>query len=518
MLPPDNGSVYAGGAWRSRFLRAPKVGLRLAARPDFAPIGDLATVSLGLKTGADKFFFPARAAAPDRPGELSVTERGVHVTGYEDWRGQLNSRDILPALVGPHELFEGDRRRFLVPKKTSRFYLYPEGSRLRSGLKSYVRLGEIAGVNSQSLVKQNASQDWWRQVRPLVRDAWALPYNSAYDYGAWDNATGAVLNGRFVGASAKDGIASDLLGAALNSTFAVVGRLLEGMATGTEGAFDVGPPAVRLIRVPDVRMFNEDGKSSVLEVMALMRKQDTMPPGPKADGTVSPLRRQLDGALLEGLGLTAGRAASILDELYSSYGRWRRDVEEVEQQMQQHRRQMSRSGQARSARPTDVAGRRVWEELSPTARLFPCSLLTLGDEVESIRVPKGAPLSIHEPLFDAGLITNGIESVDLKQHSRVRYVAMLRKIGFDGELLVLVDPAKAGAIVDRFDKHERELRVEAAQRALSYLGRDAAAEAVEVAISFWFKACREAGMVLPPKDGDGEALQGVAREAPTTLH
>jgi hypothetical protein len=486
----------------------------LAARPDFAAVGELATVSLGLKTGADKFFFPARSEAPSTVGELGVTERGTHVRGYEDWRGQLNPKDILPALVGPHELFEGERRRLMVPKKTSRFYLFPETGRLRSGLRGYIRLGEIAGVNAQSLVKQNAGSDWWRQVRPLVRDAWALPYNSAYDYGAWDNATGAVLNGRFVGVSPKEGVSSDLLGAALNSTFAMVGRLLEGMATGTEGAFDVGPPAVRLIRVPDVRKFSDEGAQSVMGVLAAMRKQDAMPPGPQADGTVTKMRRQLDGALLEALGLTAGRAASILDELYASYGRWRRDVEDVEQQMQQHRRQMSRSGQSRAAKPTDVAGKRVWEELSPTARLFPSTLLTPNEVHDSVRLPKGAPLLADEPLFDPGLITNGSETIDLKHHSRVRYVAMLRRIGFDGELAVLADHTKAGAIVDRFAKHERQLRVDAAQRALSYLGRDAAAEAVEVAIGLWFKACREAGMVAPQP----ENVVGVQHFPPTTLH
>lgn len=39
----------------------------------------------------------------------------------------------------------------------------------------------------------------------------------------------------------------------LNSTFTTVSRLLEGVSTGNEGAFDVGPPSVRLMRIPDPR-------------------------------------------------------------------------------------------------------------------------------------------------------------------------------------------------------------------------------------------------------------------------
>jgi hypothetical protein len=48
---------YVGRPWRARFLRAPKIALQIEARPEFVPLGRLAEVSLGLKTGADSFFF-----------------------------------------------------------------------------------------------------------------------------------------------------------------------------------------------------------------------------------------------------------------------------------------------------------------------------------------------------------------------------------------------------------------------------------------------------------------------------
>jgi len=494
-------SQYVGSAWRSRFLRAPKVALKFAERADFVRVGELATVSLGLKTGADKFFFVYRAPVPASQPELKVSPRGgLFVRGYEDWQGWLHKSDALPALVGPHELFQGDRRRFKVPKRTERLYLYPTSGRTRADLRDYVRLGEIGGLNLQRLVAQNAGLDWWRQARPLVRDAWALPYNSAYDYGAWDNSDGAVLNGRFVGVTPHPNVSSDLLGAALNSTFAVAGRLLEGMATGTEGAFDVGPPAVRLIRIPDVRTFSPDAAQSVAKALATIRQQDTMPPAPDSEGKVSASRRMLDTALLLGLGHTPGEAASLLEELYLSYGRWRKDVEDVERQMQQNRRQMSRTGQTRSARPTDVAGRRVWEELSHRARLFPSQLLLPDDPTVVVRLPKGAPLPAQAPLFEPGLITNGTERVDLEHHARVRYAAMLAKLGFEGELAILADVTKAGAIADRFDEDERELRQEAARRAAAYVGRDLIGTVVEVALSHWHQACRKAGMVAAAAD------------------
>lgn len=486
---------YVGAAWRSRFLKAPKIGLRLAERGDFVPIGKLAVVNLGIKTGADRFFFVRRLS--ERPaGTLAGGDRGtVWVEGFEGWRGRIAGKDVLPAIVGPHDLLDDGRRRFKVPKATERLYLQP-GRRPSADLRQYIGLGEIAGLPKAPLVAQNASTDWWRQERNIVRAPWALPYNSAYDYGAWDNSAGAVLNGRFVGVTPVEGICSEMLGAVLNSTFAMLGRLLEGMATGTEGAIDVGPPAVRLIRVPDVRLFGDAATAEVREILARLRREDAMPPAPDAKGVVSTQRRDLDLALLKGLGLSAGEATALLEELYVGYGRWRADVEAVERDTQVNRRAMAKSGQIRSVKPAVAAGRRVWEELAGNTRVLPSALLMSNDRLEAVKLPAGAPLPEHEPLIDPGLITNGKQKVDLKHHTRVRYAAMLKRIGFEGELLIVTDPVKAGAIVDRFEEDEERVRAEASRRAAAYVSRELTGEAAAVALDCWHKACRRGGMLI----------------------
>jgi hypothetical protein len=506
---------YRGAAWRSRFLKAPKIALRLAERDDFVAVNDLATISLGIKTGADRFFFLRRLK--DKPvGALAGADRGkIWVEGFEDWRGRVAGKDLVPAIVGPHDLLGEGRRKFRVPRTTERLYLQPRG-RAGADLAHYVSLGEIAGLPKSPLVAQNASTDWWRQERNIVRAPWALPYNSAYDYGAWDNSVGAVLNGRFVGVTPRDGVCSDLLGAALNSTFAMVGRLLEGMATGTEGALDVGPPAVRLIQVPDVRALSGDAADEVRAVLAQLRREDSMPSAPDARGLVVQQRRDLDLSLLRGLGLSAGEATALLEELYNSYGRWRADVEGVERDTQVNRRAMAQSGQIRSVKPAIAAGRRVWEELAGNARLLPTALLMNNDGLEVVKLPAGAPLAAHEPLIDPGLITNGRQTVDLKQHSRVRYAAMLKRIGFEGELLVLTDPVKAGVIADRFEEDLESVREEATRRASAYVNRELIAEAVAVALDCWLKACRRGGMVVEaPSDVEPtlEAHQEASRRA-----
>jgi hypothetical protein len=371
-----------------------------------------------------------------------------------------------------------------------------------------VQLGEREGVHQGRLVESNASEGvWYRQARAVVASAWALPYNSAYDYGAWDNAVGAVLNGRFVGVEPLAGVDSDLLGAALNSTFAIIGRLLEGTATGVEAAFDVGPPAVRRIRIPDVRRLTPEAVEEVGEVLAQMRREDTTPAAPLRTLAVSPLRQRLDTALLRGLGRTAGQAAALVGEMYQSYARWRADVEDVEQLMRQNRRQMSRSGQSRTVRPAEQVGRRVWEELQGTLPLYPTGLLTHGDVFDSVAVPRGVTIPLSEPLFDAGMVhVDGGRGIDLGAFERVRYVGVLRAVGFESPLEVLRDARKAGAIADRFERDRRAFLAEARRRVAGYISdADAVAEAVTIAERHWLQASRAAGMRLPTAGGKSVA-------------
>jgi hypothetical protein len=350
---------YVGSPWRSRFLRAPKVALELASRPDFVALGELATLQLGLKSGADSFFF-VRPLDQRRVGQ---SRGSVLVSGMRGaWQGRLAASDLRAAVLNPHELFVDDRRRLLIPSR-QHYYLAPRSGRLREELSSYVEVGERAGINHRPLVRQNSTSRWFVQARGVISSRWALPYSSGYDYGAWDNRAGAVLNGRFVGAEPLHGVDSFTLGAVLNSTLTLVGRLLVGTTTGVEGAFDVGPPAARNIRVPDIRSLTDEARARVCERFNAWIDRDEMLPAPSRTGHVDSLRHELDIAILAALGLTRGQASALLGKVYESYGRWRASVENVEAMMRANRREMARNRTGRSVNPIRLAAQRVWEEL-----------------------------------------------------------------------------------------------------------------------------------------------------------
>lgn len=180
----------------------------------FCRLDALASVWLGLKTGNDRFFFVQPLGQPPALTLGSGRSRRIRVRGLNGWEGDIASTDLMPAVLNPHHLFHDESgRRFTVPAASSVLYLYPQDRSPVADLGSYVAVAEAQGVQNSALVRQNGSRTrWYRQSRTVRAAQWLLPYNSAFDYGAWENPHGGVINGRFVGVDPRDGIEGELLG------------------------------------------------------------------------------------------------------------------------------------------------------------------------------------------------------------------------------------------------------------------------------------------------------------------
>lgn len=456
-------------------------------------------MSLGLKTGADAFFF-LRASEPLSASELGRkrSRTSVQVKGLS-WEGKLEKGDLRGALLNPHRLQDKRGRRFVVPNRSQDVYLFPQDRLPRAGLADYLAAGEREGLPKRSLVKANATEDRWdRQSRTPIDWRWVLPYNSAYDYGAHDNEARLVLNGRFVGCEAKEGVLEEMLGAALNSTFVILTRLLEGTATGSEGAYDVGPPAARLMRVPDPRALERHG-DEVLEALEAWRDEGHIPPAPDRTGQVSQARRSLDELILRALGETKGEAAYLLEECYTAYGRWRAAVEDVESRVRENRRTLSLSGRERSDNPVELVARQIWEELSVDLPLLPAEGPVPLEPAETVPVAASFRAPRDERMFGAGEIQapNG-EPIDLGSFARVRYVDMLLRLGFHPPLLVPVNAEIAAQFADLYEQTLARIDKEAMALARSNIGHDAAREVTDAVIRMWRHACHAAGGGQPP--------------------
>lgn len=500
---------YVGRSWRSRFLRAPKAAFDWAGRPDFVQLQSLGHIRLGLKTGSDKFFFLKRddVSEESKQRRMDRPRGSIAVIGVDDWRGRLPARALLPAILNPHQFMDAGRRRFVVPRHTQSLYLFPGEKIVNSDLTAYVKLGERLDIHKGKLVQSNAADgQWYRQSRAIVTSRWALPYNSAYDYGPLDNSVGAVLNGRFIGVDPLPGVDADLLGAALATTFVVLTRLLEGVATGVEGAFDVGPPAARLMAVPDVRRIPASRAEDIREVLAEMQRQDTLPGAPNRDAKAPKLRHALDLAVLRGLGVSKGEASALVGFAYQRYARWRAAVEDVEFDMRGHRRAMSRSGQSRTQKPNEVAARRIWEELEYSVRVFP-ALDFDESAVEIVEIDQPVPMPAQESLMDAGVIHHRDGNVlDLQHYDRVRYAAMLGLMGHHGPLPIPRDASAARRVVDDFIAETIKVGELSRKKAAGYVPKDSDVnEVVQLVERLWLRKCRSSVTISAPPQPAGDA-------------
>lgn len=496
---------YVGARWFSRFLGAPPVADDLSTRDDFCALGDVATIGLGMKSGADAWFFVKT------PGQPKIGDIGrprlratIPIIGHGGWEGELSASDLVPALLNPHTLITRRRgqsslRRLAPPARVDVAYVVPQDRQPAAGLAEYIAHGERQHVDDGPLVQGNADGNrWWRQKRVGLRSPWALPYNSAYDYGPHDNTGGRILNGRFVGVTPLDGVDTDLLGAVLLSTFVNVTRLQEGVATGSEGAYDVGPPAAKLMRVPDVhRLTNADGIAAVRTALAKLRADNEIPPAPDRRGNVDPRRRALDEAILQALDMNAGQAAVLLDAVYSGYAEWRAATEDVEKRMREHRKALSAAGRNRTEDPTEVVARHLADELSGTGALpaLPADELPADVGLQTVAVSDTYAGPDQDSLFEGGTITapNGTK-VDLGDYERARYTAMLVEIGFSSPVLVPVSAETCRQICDAYDAAVRRFDRDAGRLARAAMPAESALEAVHIARRLWRHVCQAGGM------------------------
>lgn len=464
---------YRGSPWRSRFLRGPKIGQELAARDDFVELGDpaISIVQLGLKSGNDDFFFLKLTGTKAPAGRLDVR-------GLGGWTGSLPRADLLPGIQSPKDLDVEEGRLAAVPTRRGSYtgegyYFCPRIGRLDHVVREYVQYGEVRNVHQGTLVRSNAdASGWFRQTRLLARSRWVLPYNSGYDYGAVDNQAGAILNGRLVGVHPADGIDPDVLGGILNSTFVTLMRLLEGVATGNEGAFDVGPPAARLMRIPDPGKMTPDGLASIAASMGAIRQHGHLPHAPLADATVPQLRQQLDMSVALALGSIAGNAAVLLDRVYSSYARWRAAVEAVEDSMQAHRRALARRGGARSQNPIATAAATVWDEMAPATALLLGDIVGGSDEVLDPKFLKADDPNQGALFAQAVVLDEHRKPFDLGDTRRLEFTRFVRNLGAAGRILIPISPERCQRLLDEAIAAEAVFIEEATRRAQAHVSND----------------------------------------------
>jgi hypothetical protein len=267
--------TYAAGKW-GRYVRAPDFYFDVMREfgSKFVPLGELATIRFGVKSGCDAFFMPRditseslerfqsprefrRAYGVDRApiadGRLKIVRAGdgsSHPVESEFLATEVHTvRKVYRPVVRTKDQ---DRVVLMVSEPMAKL----QGTYVHK----YLRYGETHTFSSKKskavpVPKRStcASRETWYDLTPQVRKSFALwPKATQYGHIVPYNPESLIANCRLYYLSSKTGEAVDELvfTAILNSTLVGLWRSFYGRYTGMEGSLDTEIVDVNLIDVP----------------------------------------------------------------------------------------------------------------------------------------------------------------------------------------------------------------------------------------------------------------------------
>lgn len=475
---------YCAGKW-GRYLRAPdfyfEVMLRFGRR--FVPLGEIADIRFGVKSGCDAFFMPK-----------DVTRRMlVSFTDEREFRRQIGGASRKEVEAGRLKIIEaGDgsvhpiEANYIVPELHSpmevdrpvvraadldRVVLLVSEPMDKLKKKSpwvwrYLRYGtEATFASSKSkpvpVPKRStcAGRDAWYDLTGLVRPGIAFwPMAQQYRHIIPCNPEHLVCNHRLFDVSVPNLSNSEheALVAILNSTLVGLWKNFYGRYTGTEGSLDTEVIDVKLVEIPDPRgiapalskklahAFNRVSKRQVGRLVEeqLMDCHDPERARQIADGPLvlsaelcEEDRRALDDAVFELLGVRSpDERKELVNRLYEATARHFRDIRVVEIEKMEQR---SKSGSRKIS--ADELAEDIWDALDLDDKTPLKEWLEEQPESDaSISIPEERPVFFPDnPLFELKTVSFGKDcKIQMDYHSKEQASLVFRvaELGLIGEV------------------------------------------------------------------------------------
>jgi hypothetical protein len=463
---------YTGGKW-GIYLRAPEIFFKLLDRcgSRLVPLGKLAEIRFGVKSGADDFFFVRDvtedeilksstgilpAPSPDvlesverRAQWIEVAKKNPQIVKRfkEKWGIRLadtkrvcvvesgdHSRHLIEAeYLEPevHSLMEIDSVE-INPAKLSRKILLvsdpPEKLKGTHVLK-YIKWGEREGFDQGSTVLQRAASRPWYDLKPRERGQLAWAKAQKYRHVVALNPKKVILNCNLYEIYPKDCKAKVLAGV-LNSSIVALSKVQFGRSTLGEATLKTEIVDINPMLVPDARRVSEEIGSRIgaaLDQMAERAARHLIAEFPLAD------RKELDNATLELLGITDdNQRQEFLAELYADLTSFYTEGRELDLRAQANRRITARRERAS---PHTIA-EEIWEEFDKTQlRTFPGDFIPDGEPVETVTLPAGKPKVLDDLFHKATLQVNG-NLVKFDSKTRAEFAAKAVELGHYGETAI----------------------------------------------------------------------------------
>jgi methylase of polypeptide subunit release factors len=481
------GPKYGGGKW-GKYLRAPNLYFQIMERyaNRFVPLGEIATIRFGVKSGCDAFFMPRDVSREflDDYSKLEWNDAPLHTHCK---RGEVESGEVILVRAGDgtvhpiekeylrpevHSLMNVSRPVILAADldRVVLFVSKPLGELKGTYVLKYLRYGEhnaFASTKSKAVpVSQRstcAGRKLWYDLTYTKCGHIIWPKAQQYRHIIVHNKNRVIVNCNLYDVTAVNEKESppELLAAILNSTLVGLAKIYFGRYAGTEGNLKTEVVDVNLLEIPDPRdipksiaeklqnafrqLCTRTTGGMVEEAFMECRKSERIKklaekPIELPQELKMPDRRALDLAVFELLGVNdAAKREKLCDELYYETANHFRKIRIVEVQKQEQR-----AGTEGREFSTDDLAADMWDSLPPEDKQplaeWIASAVTDGVVVN---IPEGhASLPDASDMLDANTVfvrqsTSGkavAQPVALPSRAHAEMVHLLAQRGVHGKL------------------------------------------------------------------------------------
>ncbi|MBN2083431.1 N-6 DNA methylase [bacterium] len=495
----EQAGEYFGGKW-GMYVRAPELWFNLLKEHGdrLAPLGDLAEVRFGVKSGKDVFFFPIDCSKDclDKYPDVRDFKQAYGVSRKEIENGTVKlvrcgeGRGLVKPIEAKylepevHSLMEIDG--FVVnPEKCTRMVLLiPTAAREKLGkyVRAYIEWGESERIHESSTCKSRETETKeWYDLTGHRRGSLFWPMGQQYKHSIPLNSNSLVANHNLfdIHCAEKQG---DLYAGILNSSWVVLGKFQYGRPVGVEGNLKTEVIDVKMMLVPDPRKAADAQRKRVAAAFEKMKGRKAMQflserrmrqmaykqQGREVDleklsdkcELDMPDRRELDDAVLEMIGVAdATRRATLIDELYAHLRAFFEEARRKEELAIANKKRAKRRGQPSLAEVAADVYKEIRDDHPTLLKLYePDFLLPVTEEVITLEIPAGTDsygpyeiLNGYRVEFRKG--KRSISLVEVPHEAQAELLALLANAGASGLVWVPDEAEHAASVLKTFGQH-----------------------------------------------------------------
>jgi methylase of polypeptide subunit release factors len=469
-------SEYKGYKW-GIFLRAPEIFNKLLKHGGnrFVPLGQIAEVRFGVKSGCDAFFFPKDMTAEklaenltdadfkERYGITKKQTEKIRIVHAGDKSQHLIEAEYLEPEI--HSLMEIDSFEIKGNELGRKIILVSESKDELKGknILKYIKWGEREKFDERITVANRISTDkeWYDLTHERPAQI-ILPKLQQYRHIISLNSELLLNNSSLLSVYTSEEFSKELC-AILNSTFVALSKQFFGRIHGAEGSLQLDVYSAQMMFVPNPREATSQTRKKIVSAFDLMRKRKALPmvdvdsnDEENWTGELALADRQaLDDAVLELIGIDdAEERKELRDELYREITKLYRQIRVAEKIMQKFRSASARKGKQTAHSIADE----IWTELTPQpTALTPLKFVPDKTKTEKINLPLGRARVVTQGLLGTSDLQVGDKFIPLGSVERSNFVKTLSDLALHGALEIPVSPEVCQNALQYYEKEFGQL-------------------------------------------------------------